>query len=113
MSTVQLAAGDLNRQVTVEQRAVTRDTFGQQTTTWTTFCNTWAKIEPLSGRELQLAQAINPETSHMVVIRYRPGVTTAMRVTYQGRHFNILGILDVEMAHVALELTCAEGLIDG
>jgi SPP1 family predicted phage head-tail adaptor len=47
-----------------------------------------------------------------VTIRYRPGVTSAMRVRYQGRKFNILTVLDVEMAHVALELTCAEGLVD-
>lgn len=113
MSTPSVRAGDLNRRIIIEQRASARDAFGQQVTTWTTFATPFAKIEPLSGRELQLAQAVNAETSHKVTIRYRPGITTAMRAVYQGRYFNILSAMDLETAHVVIEMMCSEGLVDG
>jgi SPP1 family predicted phage head-tail adaptor len=73
----------------------------------------WGEINPLAGRELELAQAINAEVTHQVTLRYRPGVTVAHRLVYQGRIFNITNVLDVETRHRTLELACSEGLNNG
>lgn len=109
-----LAPGHLNRRLTIQQRAATPDSFGQQSTTWSDLMTVWACIKPLAGRELVSAQAINAETTHEVTIRYSATaatITVAMRAVYQGR---ILGIvappIDVETAHVTLRLLCSEAL---
>ena len=59
------------------------------------------------------ALAINAELTHKVTIRYRPGVLAAMRMLYGGRVFNIGSVIEPQMAHVSLELTCGEGLNRG
>lgn len=108
-----MRAGDLRRRVLIQSRQATVDGFGQRSTTWTDVATVFAEIQPLSGRELQLAQAINAEVNHKVTIRYRPGISAAMRVVYQGRRFNIQAVIDVDMRHRTLELSCSEGLNDG
>lgn len=106
-------AGKLDRRITIQQRSTSKDTFGQESVTWSDRLSCWAKIEPLSGRELELGQAVASEVSHRVTVLYRAGITSAMRVLYQGRYFDIHGVLDVETAHVVLELLCGEGLNQG
>ena len=107
-----MLAGNLRRQVLIQQRGATVDTYGQRSTTWSDLVTTMADIQPLQGRELELAQAINAEVTHLVVMRYRPGITAAMRVVYQGRRFAIHSVMDVDTRHKTLQLACAEGLAD-
>lgn len=113
MTSVVIRAGELDRRVVLQQRSSSKDTYGQQVMTWTDVATLWANIRPLSGREMLTAGAINSELSHVVTIRYRSGVTPAMRLTYGGQVFNILSVIDPEMAHVSLELQCSVGLNQG
>jgi SPP1 family predicted phage head-tail adaptor len=108
-----MRAGTLRRQITIQSRSSTPDTFGQSVRTWSNLVTTWADIEPLSGRELEVARAVQPEVTHQVTIRYRTGLTDVMRIVYQGRYFNINSILDVGMRHEILQMLCTEGLDDG
>ena len=108
-----MRSGDLRRQVLIQQRGTTTDSYGQRSTTWSDVATTMADIQPLQGRELEIAQAINAEVSHTVVMRYRTGITAAMRLVYQGRKFAIHAVTDVDTRHKTLQLTCAEGLSDG
>jgi SPP1 family predicted phage head-tail adaptor len=48
-----------------------------------------ASIEPLQGRELIAAQAVQSETTSKIRIRYRTGITAAMRIVFGARLFNI------------------------
>ena len=113
MTAVTLQAGELNRHITLQTRASSQDSYGQQAATWSDWATCWAHIRPISGREVMTAQAINAETTHVITIRYRPGVTAAMRAVFGSRLFNILAVTEPEMAHVTLELLCSEGLNPG
>ena len=108
-----MRAGTLRTRVLIQQRALGRDGFGQQVTTWSTLSEAWAAIEPMSGRELELAQAVSAEVTHQVTIRYRPGITQAMRIVYNGRVFDIHSVLDADMRHREMVLMCGEGLNQG
>lgn len=108
-----MRAGDLRKRVKIQQRGTTQDSFGQQITTWTDVAEVWASIEPMSGRELMAAAAVQSETTHTVVIRYRPGIVPAMRINYGGRLFNIGAVIDENERHRMLTLICSEGLNDG
>ena len=103
----------MNRRATIQQRSTGKDTFGQQSMTWTDYLPVWAYIEPMTGRELIAAQAQQSEVTHQVVIRYRAGITAAMRLVYEGRIFDILSVVDTDTQHRRLVLQCAEGLTAG
>ena len=91
---VPIRAGDLNRVITFQQRNTDKDSFGQQSTTWTDYLTARAEIEQLSGSELVSAQALMAETTHRITVRYRPSITASLRVIYQGRVFNVLSVID-------------------
>ena len=108
-----VASGKFNRRMRFQRRSEAQDSYGQQAQTWADAFTSWVSIEPMSGRELMSAQAVNAETTHKVEMRYRPGVNSALRGIYQGRVFNILAVMDEDMAHKVLTLLCSEGLIRG
>ena len=108
-----IRTGDLNRRITIQTRTAGQDSYGQQVTTWSDLLSCWALIEPLAGRELEIAQAVNAAVDHKVTILYRSTVTAQHRVVYQGRYLNISAVLDPEMAHEVLHLMCGEGLNAG
>ena len=114
MTSGSIRTGDLRRRITIQQRSSeTADSFGQASTSWTDVVSTWADIQPMSGRELQAAQAQQSEVTHQVEIRYRAGVLPRMRVSYQTRVFDIQSVIDVGMQHRRLTLMCSEGLTQG
>jgi SPP1 family predicted phage head-tail adaptor len=85
--------------------------YGEVVPSWVEVCQVWAAVEPLEGRKLWQAQQVQPDVTHEVRIRYRPGVKTAMRIVYQGRIFAIKAIMDVEERHWELRLMCVEQLL--
>lgn len=110
MTTVILRPGELNRRIKLQQRSTTKTDAGTEQTTWSDVATVWANVQPLSGRELMAAAAVNAEVTHLIVIRYRPGVTARMRAVYGTRIFDINAVIEPEMAHVSLELMCTEGV---
>jgi SPP1 family predicted phage head-tail adaptor len=113
-----LRSGDLNRRVNLEQRSSTRDSFGEELLTWSDLMTVWAEIQPLSGRELELAQKMASEVSHRITIRYQSSLTdtrmvAGLRALYKARVFNIVAVLNEDEANVRLQLLASEGLNDG
>lgn len=108
-----MRAGDLRRQMVLQSRTPTLTENGQEAYTWTTVANVWASIRPLGGRELEMARAVQSESTHIIEIRYRENINAKMRLTYGGKIYNITGTTDVDMRHRTLELTCIEGLNEG
>lgn len=108
-----MRGGDLRKRVTIQQRTTDQDDYGQQLNQWDDVARVWAGIEPLNGRELLAAAAVQAETTHTVTMRYRPGITPQLRINYNGRLFNILNVLDDNERHRTLTLLCSEGLNNG
>lgn len=107
-------AGKLRHKVDIEhQSAGSPQQFGtgEPDVAWIVFLNDiWAAVEPLSGRELFAAQEFHSEVTTRIRLRYRDGITAAMRVAFESRHYNILYIIDPEERHRELHLLCSEGL---
>lgn len=93
----------------IEARSAGQDSVGGQSLSWSRVIETWASIEPLSGRQLFAAQAVQNETTHRVVLRYIAGIAPPMRVNFGGRLFDILAVRNVEERNRSLELDCREG----
>lgn len=113
MTTVFLRAGELDRRIKLQARSTTKTDSGTELLTWTDVATVWANIQPLSGRELVGADAVNAELTHLILIRYRQGVTARMRAIYGTRIFDINAVVEPQMAHVSLQLLCTEGMDEG
>lgn len=86
-----IAAGELRTQVTIEQYGGGgRDEDGFEiASTWTEYAKVWAKITPLSSKDLINAQAAQSEVIARMVVRHRTDITTDMRVVHRGRIYAI------------------------
>ena len=74
----------------------------------------WGSAQPLRGREFFAAGAINSEATVRFRIRYRSGITGAMRVLWRGvPHALVAEPMDVDGGRHTLELLCAAGVRDG
>lgn len=101
-----LEAGSLNLRITIETPTVTRDTYGSEILTWSTLATVWASKQHKTSREFYVAQKINSEVTDLFIIRYRAGITTKMRVNYDGRYYDILGADDPDGRRVGIQLLC-------
>jgi SPP1 family predicted phage head-tail adaptor len=83
--------GRLTRQVVVEELTVTDDGAGNWSSTWANRGTVWAEIVPLQGSELFRAQAVQPNLTHRVTLRFWPGLTAGHRLRFGDRVFHITG----------------------
>ncbi len=82
---------------------------GETTRDWLTFTETWGSVMPQGGRELFAAAAENRETTVIIRTRYFPGLTTAMRIVFDDKYYNIKNIVNFEEMDVEYILACEEG----
>lgn len=113
-----IAAGELNRRVTVQARATTQDTYGGQDFIWTDLFTAWASINPMSGRELVAAQAAQSDSTHEIKMRYRsefanPTEVQKYRILYKARIFNVKASMNQEERNRVVVLQAQEGLNNG
>lgn len=99
-------AGKLDRRVTLEAPTTTRGETGGHEETWSVFATLWASVRDLSGRETFNAQAAGSAVSKVVTIRYRSGVTAAMRVKFADGSTARIAHLRELGRHEWLELYC-------
>jgi SPP1 family predicted phage head-tail adaptor len=110
---VNLLTGLLNQRVALQQRASGVDALGQESSTWQDVATVWAQVQPLRGREFFAAGQTQAETSMRVRIRWRAGITAAMRVVWKSQPLDIVAVIDVDGAGEQLELMCNAGTKDG
>jgi SPP1 family predicted phage head-tail adaptor len=103
-----IQSGKLRHKISIEQKAIRRDSYGAEEITWTPFLYAWASIEPLSGREYFLAQQIQASVDHKIIMRYQPGIRPDMKAVWNGRSFNIKAVLNKEERNIELMLMCQE-----
>ena len=77
-----IPAGDLDQRVTLQTATVTRDAVGGPVETWADTVTVWARVRPLTARQVAQAQQVSADVRKSVTIRWRDGVTAAMRVKF-------------------------------
>ena len=68
----------------------------------------WAEVKPMTGREYEEMQKIRAETTYNVYMRFLPGITYDMFISYNGKKLKIESIIDVEERHKIINLVCSE-----
>lgn len=112
-----LYAGKLRHRIDIQVKTETQDAItGAITHTWATYdgcTNIPASVEPLSAREFIAAQANQSEIVARIVIRYRTGLTAAMRIIHGSTIYNPHGFLpDRNTGKEYLTIPVSEGLKD-
>jgi SPP1 family predicted phage head-tail adaptor len=110
--------GDLRRRIQIQQRSMSQDSFGQQSTVWTTIATVWAEILPVAGTQLDRARSVYNETSHQVTVRWQPFLENiklvgTYRLLYAGRFFDVGASMNEEERNRFVTLLCKEGLNEG
>ena len=105
-----LKAGNLRHRIALQRKQQTQNPqTGAMVTTWVTEATVPAAVEPLSAREFVAAQAVQSNVSVRITVRYRPGITSAMRLLHDGKVYGITGVLaDKDSGREYLTLPCSE-----
>jgi len=98
----------LRHRVIMQKQLTEIDSFGSEINTWQDIATVWASVEPLKGREFFAAQKENAETTVRICVRYRTGISPAMRIKFDDKIYEIIAIIDVEERHIELQLMCQE-----
>jgi SPP1 family predicted phage head-tail adaptor len=104
-----MRTGLMRRVVTLQSTTSVSDGMGGATETpLVVAANIPARVEPLQGNELLRAQQTGMIRPHRFTLRYRPGVTGAETILYDGRTFDIKSIADPEEKHRELIIQADE-----
>ena len=108
-----MRAGSLRHRITIQTKTVTRNSYGEESVTWSDNINCWASIEPIRGNEYFSAQQIQSGVTHRITIRYRTladgtAINPNCRVEYGTRYFNIQSVLNPSERDISLQLMCIE-----
>ena len=104
-----MRTGTLRHRVTLQEFVEIVDEYGTPIGEgWEDIATVWAAVEPITGREYIELHNTQSELSHKVTMRYRPGVTPANRLLFNGRQFDIQSVLNLEERNRELVLMCKE-----
>lgn len=93
-----LAAGRLNKRVTIEQATESQDSFGEPDKTWATYATRWCSIEYDAGREFFGAESTRTERRALIRLHYdtvAAAITAKMRGTLDSTVFEFLSVATV------------------
>lgn len=100
--------GQLNRRVTIERWDETAgvDAFRQPVAAWVPVTGAWASMRVPSGLETIRGGAETSVVKVSIRIRFRAGLTAAMRVVYQGKPYKITAVLEDRARREYVDLVC-------
>lgn len=110
-----MQAGKLRHRIIIQEPVNSQDSeTGALATAWQDIATIWADVYPLSAREFAAAQAEQGEITTRITIRFRKNISRKNRIMYDGKIFNIEGVLpDPDSGREYLTLPCSEGVNDG
>lgn len=94
--------------IKIQRRSGSSDGQGGQTETWADIASVWAWIRPVKGYERFQAAQVQTPITHKITIHYRSDVTTATRIKFGTRIFNIKEVLNPDEANYFLEIIALE-----
>lgn len=103
-----MIAGQLRHRVVLQSVGSTLDDYGDLSNSWSTAATVWASIDPVSGTETDIAGELAGVVTHKIKMRYRSGITSQNRITFDSRTFQIESVADWQERNVFMELLCKE-----
>lgn len=101
-----MQAGKLKNRVVIQQQSATQDAVGQPMSTWSTYATVWANILHQKGAESIKADAMTSTLRASIRVRYKAGITSAMRVTHGAVVYNIISVIPDAENKDYMDLAC-------
>jgi SPP1 family predicted phage head-tail adaptor len=98
-----IAAGNLNRRLTLYAPVTLRSDTGMEKTGWRTSGTVWAAQENLSLREIERTSGLTSVAEAKFVIRYRQGITERFEVVCEKRRYSVIAVEEIGL-HEGLRL---------
>ncbi|WP_105386067.1 phage head closure protein [Neorhizobium alkalisoli] len=90
-----LNIGNMDRRITIDRQTETVNPSGDVVKAWTPVAMVWAEVLQQTATEFFTGYG-EAETGTMIFrVRYRPGITTADRVTYNGQSYGLKEIKEI------------------
>jgi len=89
-----LRSGLMDSLATVQTPTESANAIGEPVLAWSTFATRWIAVLPLSGNEQMTAMATEGSVTHRVRMRYTSGLKPKMRLTAEGRTFEISSVVE-------------------
>jgi SPP1 family predicted phage head-tail adaptor len=95
MLSARLPAGRLRHRIDIVKPTNAQDsTGGTSVANNVVFASVWASIEAVTTKDNLATAQFMSQTTHKVTIRYLPGITAALQIWFQGRQFQIVGVMN-------------------
>lgn len=101
-----MRSGWLRHRVTIQEKVVTRDAYGEEDFTWRDTSTVWASVEPMRGREFLQATAEQVTYDTTVRMRYGTAITPENRLTWNGQYYDVRSVVSVLEKAKELEIHC-------
>lgn len=103
-----MRAGSLRHKITIQETTETRDTVGSVINTWSTFLVARAEINPRIGKEYFDSDRLNADNTVLFRIRYRSGILTKQRISWDSRVFDITSLINLRERNREILIMCEE-----
>lgn len=103
-----MQSGPMRDRVTLQVNTPTKDALGGLVDSWGIVDTRWSNVKPMTGKEYFSAERVQSEVTHEIRMRYYSGLTTAHRIKFGTRIFNILSILSPDEQGREHLLMCKE-----
>ncbi len=103
-----MQSGDLKHRIELQATTKAPDGMGGFTVVWTTMNIVAAAIWPISASEQVKNMGVAMTVTHRIRIRYRANLKASWRIKFENRYFNIVSIIDQNMAHEQLDIMVKE-----
>lgn len=101
-------SGKLNKRITLQYQTKVPDGMGSFTVTWTDAATVWAAIWPMTGSEAVQSMQSDMVITTRIRIRYRSVLRPDWRISYGGRYFNIVSIINPSERNEWLDIMARE-----
>lgn len=87
--------GHMRHRVRVQQYVETRNDFGEEILTWSTYKTLWAAVDtsPKGSNEYELSKRLVAKTSALFYVRYRDDLDEKMTIVWKGKRWQILSLV--------------------
>lgn|SRR5512139_1880929 len=103
-----VTTGELNKQVTLQNRAIVPPIFGSADfdESFSTTATVWASIKTKAGKTIFDGVNQDVRITHEIIIRYDSTVTAETWIEFEGKKIDIVQVEDINEEHAFLRLLC-------
>lgn len=105
-----MKVGRLMHRLNIQQYIATLSSNGETAKTWQTFKTVYGEVRPVSAREILQSNSdkSQQEISHVATIRFLTGVLAKMRIIWEGKTLEIMGVVPDRTNKRMIQMTCRE-----